>query len=105
MPDPDAWGHPAELERRLRAADLDASVEQRPFVWSFPSAAAGADHFLTNAGPFIAFARAAAAAGNGDRVRELLIEAMEEVNQATDGTCLAPAPYLLGIGRKPEDTA
>jgi len=46
-------------------------------------------------------ARAAAAVGNGDRVRTLLIEALEEVNQATDGTCLAPAPYLLGVGVKP----
>ena len=99
-PAPDAWGDPDEVVRRLAAAGLVAEVHLREFYWSFPSSEACADFFLGNAGPFIACAEAAAAAGAGDRLREVLVDALGSVNQATDGTCRAPAPYLLAVASR-----
>lgn len=99
-PGPDAWGDPDELVRRLAAAGLHAEVHLREFHWSFPSAEACADFFLGYAGPFIACAEAATAAGTGDRLREVLVDALDSVNQATDGTCRAPAPYLLAVASR-----
>lgn len=100
-PDPDAWGDPAEVARRLEAAGLAAEVHRRDdFWWTFPSTAAAADFFLEVAGPFIAFQHAADAAGNGDKVRDLLIAALDSVNEAEDGTCRVRAPYNLGVARR-----
>ena len=100
-PDPDAWGDPDELRRRLEAVGLDVEVHRREFHWSFPTSEETADFFLANAGPFIAFTEAATAAGNGDKVRGRLVDALDSVNQAVDGSCRAPAPYLLAVARKP----
>jgi SAM-dependent methyltransferase len=101
-PDPDAWGQPETMQARLEAAGLqDVQVEVRDFHWSFPSSEDAADFYLAHAGPFIAFRHAAEAAGNGDKVRGEVIAALDEWNQAVDGSLKVPAPYLLGRGAKP----
>ncbi len=100
-PQPDAWGDPDEAARRLTVAGLETEVEIRPFHWTFPSTGHTADLFLSSAGPFIAFQQAANDAGHGDEVRDELSAALDEANEATDGTCVLPAPYLLALGRRP----
>lgn len=100
-PDPDAWGDPDEVARRLEAVGLAAEVHRRTdFWWTFPSTADAADFFLESAGPFIAFRHAAAEAGHGDEVRGVLIAALDSVNEADDATCLVRAPYNLGVARR-----
>jgi SAM-dependent methyltransferase len=101
-PDPDAWGRPDTMRQRLEDAGLrDVEVEEREFHWSFPSTDDAVDFFLAHAGPFIAFRQAAEAAGNGDEVRPAIVAALDESNQAVDGSLRVLAPYVLGRGTKP----
>ena len=92
---PDDWGDPEEAARRLAAVGVDAHVEQRGFTWAFATYDDAFDTFTTAAGPFVAFMSAMAASGQADLARRRFMEAMEEENEATDGTCRLAAPYLL----------
>jgi SAM-dependent methyltransferase len=112
-----SWGDPVELADLLgggaggpggsgRAggpggARLDVVVRPGSFHWRFPSTAGARDFFLATAGGYITFDEAVAAAGRPGAVRESLLAAMDEANEATDGTCALPAPYLLAVGRRP----
>lgn len=96
-PDPDAWGDPEEVRRRLEAAGLDVQVESRPLSWTFPSTQAAMDFFLTNAGPFIAFMEATTAAGRADEALATLQATVDDTNQASDGSVELEAPYLLAV--------
>lgn len=101
-PDPDAWGRPDTMQERLEAAGLqDVQVAERDFHWTFPSTTDAADFFLTHAGPFIAFQAAAESVGNGDKVRGEVEAALDEWNEAVDGSLQVAAPYLLATARKP----
>lgn len=96
-PRPDDWGDPDEMRGRLTEAGLDAEVHVRDFAWVLPSPQAAVDFFLANAASFIAFRDAATRAGHGDAVVPTLLQAVEDSNQATDGTCHLAAPYLLAV--------
>jgi hypothetical protein len=101
-PDPDAWSDPATMQQRLEQAGLtDVQVEERDFHWTFPSTDDAVDFFLAHAGPFIAFRHAAESVGNGDKVRGEVVAALDEWNEAVDGSLQVRAPYLLGTARKP----
>lgn len=99
-PTPEEWGDPATAARRLAEAGLDPTVEVRPFFWRFPSGTAARDVFVGAAGPFVAFMEDASARGLGKEALDHLTAAIDESNQATDGTCVLSAPYLLAIGRR-----
>lgn len=94
-PSPDEWGDADVARGRLAAAGLSTKAEQRSFAWRFPSPAAALETFSTAAGPFVAFVDALDAIGRADEGKALLLEAIEESNVATDGSCTLPAPYLL----------
>ena len=94
-PVPDDWGDPDEARGRLAAAGLSSKAEQRNFAWRFPSPADALDTFATAAGPIVAFLEALGPVGKAEEGRALLLEAIEEANVATDGSCTLPAPYLL----------
>ena len=98
----DRWGDQALVEDLLgrSGAGLDVVVRPGTFHWRFPSTAEARDFFLATAGGFIAFDEAVAASGRPGAVRESLLAAMDEANEATDGTCVMPAPYLLAVGRR-----
>jgi SAM-dependent methyltransferase len=105
-----SWGDPAELADLLGGgsggaggAGLDVVVRPGSFHWRFPSTAEARDFFLATAGGFITFDEAVASAGRPGAVRESLLAAMDEANEATDGTCVLPAPYLLAVGRRPAE--
>jgi len=94
-PTPDDWGDPDTMAMRMDVAGLAATIEERPFVWRFPSAEAALETFVTAAGPFVMFMEAMRAQDKAEAARTALLEAMEETNVATDGTCALPADYLL----------
>lgn len=94
-PQPDDWGEPQEVTRRMAAAGLDAVVERRDFVWHFPSPEAAFETFVTSAGPYVMFMETMREQGTADRARSAMLDAMQETNLATDGTCELPAAYLL----------
>lgn len=97
-PRSEAWGDPEEALGLLSAAGITATVERREFYWQLPSVAEGAQFFAEAAGPFVALFAAAEARGTRDQVAAALVTAMDEANQATDGTCRLPAPYLVIVG-------
>lgn len=99
-PQPDAWGDSDETKRRFAAAGLDVTVEVRPFQWSFASVEECMTFFETSAAPFITFFEAMRAAGTEDEARECLGAALDEVNEATDGTCVLPSPFVLAVARR-----
>ncbi len=99
-PQPDAWGDPDEMERRLTAAGLASTVEIRSFTWEFASEPEALDTFVTSAGPYVQFLRTATELGMVDRARALLAEALADANVATNGACRLPAPYLMGLARR-----
>ena len=97
----EAWGDVKTVERRLTAAGLDAEVSTRSFAWRFPSVEE-AVAVLTSASPPHATALArGAAAGVHDELLAIVEGIIRERNDATDGTCSLPAPWLLSIARRP----
>jgi SAM-dependent methyltransferase len=96
-PQPDAWGDPDEVARRLAAAGLDATVETRSFTWEFASEQEALDTFTTSAGPYVQFLATATQLGLADEALALLREALADSNVATGGTCRLPAPYLMAL--------
>lgn len=99
-PTPDEWGDPVKAAQRLLAAGLRPTVELHPFFWRFPSVATARDVFVSAAGPFVAFMEAASARDRGQEALDHLTAAIDESNQADDGTCTLSAPYLLAVGRR-----
>ena len=97
------WGDAEAAVARFEAAGLEARAEERSFAWEMPSVKSCASFFETAAGPFVALFDHAAMQATTEQVRAALIEAMDEANEATDGTCRLPAPYLLVTGRRPID--
>jgi SAM-dependent methyltransferase len=99
-PRPDEWGDPAVAVARFDAVGIDATAGVRPFFWTMPSVTACASLFESSAGPFIALFQHAAAQGTTEEVHAALVEVMTEANEATDGTCRLPAPFVLVTGRR-----
>lgn len=97
----DEWGIPEEAARRLAAVGLEPEVTVRPFDWRFPNEEVALATFLEAAGPFVMFMEAATAMGVGDEARAAAAAAVHEANEATDGTCRLPAPYVLVIASRP----
>jgi SAM-dependent methyltransferase len=104
-PQPDAWGVPDELARRLDAAGLDGRIHHRPLSWDFASTDDARDFFVQNVGPFIAFSEAARGMGNEEQFFAELEAVMAQTNTATNGRLVLPAPYLLAIATKPSSSA
>jgi SAM-dependent methyltransferase len=97
---PEEWGDPAVAEARLRSAGLEPAVSRHEFRWRFPSEQDALDTFFTAAGPFVSLLEGATAAGRGEEARRTVAEAVSAQNQATDGTCVLPAPWLLLVARR-----
>jgi SAM-dependent methyltransferase len=91
----DAWGTADAVQERFARAGMAVEVSIRPFAWLFDSVEAASDTLLTASPPHVASLAAAEAEGKADELRALLREVLDEENQATDGSCLLPAPYLL----------
>ncbi len=99
-PQPDAWGDPDEVARRMAAAGLEATVEIRTFTWEFESEQEALDTFVRSAGPYVQFLATAAERGVADQAMAVLRDALSELNVATGGACRLPAPYLLALARR-----
>lgn len=93
----DEWGDAETIARRLTASGLTAEVSRRPFSWTFRSVDVAID-FLSSASPMHVTALAKAAeAGVANELRVRLAAIVEEANEATDGSCSLPAPWLLAV--------
>jgi SAM-dependent methyltransferase len=99
-PTPDEWGDPDEVVNRFAAAGLRATVERRSFAWRFSSEEEALETFLGAAGPYVQFMETASSVGRADEALHELRAALAETNEAGDGTCRLPAPYLLAVSRR-----
>jgi SAM-dependent methyltransferase len=99
-PRPDEWGDSDEVVRRFAAAGLRARVESRSFAFQFSSEEDALATFLGAAGPYVQFIETASSLGRADEALDELRAALAETNQASDGTCRLPAPYLLAISQR-----
>ena len=98
-PTPDDWGDPDELDRRFAAAGLRAEVEERPFAFRYASVDEALGTLTTAAGPFVQFLETAERVGRRQEALDELHRVLREVNEASDGSCVLPAPYLLARAR------
>jgi ubiquinone/menaquinone biosynthesis C-methylase UbiE len=90
---PDRWGTEAGLQELLGAGIADFAITRRNFVFR----AISADHWLQFFLEFFGPAKMAYAALESPRREEFandLRTLLEQANQATDGTLIAPAEYL-----------
>jgi ubiquinone/menaquinone biosynthesis C-methylase UbiE len=98
-PRPDEWGDPDEVVRRFAAAGLRATIERRSFQFRFSSEEEAFETFVGAAGPYVQFMETASRFGRADEARSALRAALAESNEASDGTCRLPAPYLLAVSQ------
>jgi SAM-dependent methyltransferase len=99
-PRPDEWGDPDEVARRFAAVGLPATVERRSFEFRFASEEEALETFLGAAGPYVQLMETAAGLGRADEARHELRAALAEINEAGDGACRLPAPYLLATAQR-----
>jgi ubiquinone/menaquinone biosynthesis C-methylase UbiE len=99
-PTPDEWGDPDEVVSRFAAAGLHATVERRSFAFRFSSEEQALETFLATVGPYVQFMETATSLGRADEARHELRAALAETNEASDGTCRLPAPYLLAVSHR-----
>jgi len=99
-PTPDQWGNPDEVVTRFAAAGLRAVIERRSFAFRFSSEEDALETFLGASGPYVQFMEAAARLGRADEARRELRAALAEFNDAGDGACRLPAPYLLATAAR-----
>jgi hypothetical protein len=99
-PAPDEWGDPDETVRRFAAAGLFTTVERRSFAFQFSSEEEGLKTFLSAAGPYVQFMETASRLGRADEALHEFRTALADSNEASDGTCRLPAPYLLAKSRR-----
>jgi ubiquinone/menaquinone biosynthesis C-methylase UbiE len=99
-PTPDQWGDPDEVVRRFEAAGLRATVDRRSFEFRFSSEQEALETFVSAAGPYVQFMETATRLGRADEARSEFRAALAESNEAGDGICRLPAPYLLAVSQR-----
>jgi SAM-dependent methyltransferase len=94
----DEWGDAETIARRLTANGLTAEVSRRPFSWTFRSVDAAIDLLSSASPPHVTALAKAAEVGVAEELRMRFGAIVEEANEATDGSCSLPAPWLLAVG-------
>ena len=84
------------MVRRFEAAGLSVSVETRPFAFRFASEEDAIATLLGSSAPFIRILEVAATLGRADEALDELRATVAGGNESRDGSCVLPAPFLLG---------
>ena len=79
---------------------MSVSVETRPFAFRFASEEDAIATFLGTAGPYIRIVEVAATLGRADEALDELRATVADGNEARDGSCVLPGPFLLAVGRR-----
>jgi hypothetical protein len=96
---PALWGDRGHLAT-LFPAGQEIHATEREFVFRYRSAAHWLEVFRTYYGP-VHKAFEAVGGGGRDALQADLMQLLGAVNMASDGTFVAPSPYLEAVIRKP----
>jgi SAM-dependent methyltransferase len=97
---PPLWGSEEYVGGLFRDAGVDLAFERATAPWRFDSADDYVSFMETAYGPTVKARERLTADGTWDDCRRDLVEMMDGRNEATDGTLLVPAEYLVVVGRK-----
>jgi len=99
LPQPFAWGEPADLTGRLAELASDIRLQPGEVIMTFDSVAAGLEFFERTNGPHIALRSMLPADGYATFMRDA--EAlMRELNRSTDGHLELRSAYLNVVARR-----
>ena len=97
---PPLWGSEPHVRDLFAGTGLELTFATGHNPWRFDSAEDWVTFMETNYGPTLRARERLTAEGRWDACREEILAMAERRNEATDGTLLLRAEYLLAVGRK-----
>jgi SAM-dependent methyltransferase len=97
---PPLWGSEAHVRRLFAASSVELEFARGHNPWRFVSPEAWVAFMETNYGPTLKARQRLEAEGTWDACRAEILALAERRNDATDGSLLMRAEYLITIGRK-----
>jgi SAM-dependent methyltransferase len=97
---PPLWGSEPHVRTLFADTGVELDFASGHNPWRFDSAEDCVAFFETNYGPTLKARERLTAEGRWDACREQILDMAERRNEATDGTLLLRAEYLVVIGRK-----
>ena len=94
------WGDADQIGDRLAAAGLEVDVTARPFAWRFGSIDDAVATITATSPPHVTALARAAEVGRRDEVQAAFVDVVTTANEATDGSCSLPAPWLLAVAHR-----
>lgn len=94
------WGDEDHVRRLFSGTGVDLEFHHGANPWGFPSAEAYTAFMEDYYGPLVKVRERLTAEGRWEDCRSEIIDLVNELNTATDGTLRFDAKYLVTIGRK-----
>lgn len=98
--EPAPWGHEAHLSGRFAGTGIEWTFARGCNPWRFTSAEAWTRFMETNYGPAVNARVQLTADDRWEECRTEIVDLVEGLNAARDGSFLLRAEYLVAIGRK-----
>jgi len=95
------WGDPDHVRGLFASHDVALRFERPEFTITFDSVEAFESFVFENSGAMIAARRALEAMGGWDEAHVAMREAMDQTNEANDGSYRVAWDFLLTVGTKP----
>ena len=97
---PPLWGSETHVRSLFADSGIEWEFSRGHNPWRFASAEEWTAFMETNYGPTVKARERLTADGTWDECRGEIVALAEALNEASDGTLLIPAEYLVAIGRK-----
>ena len=97
---PPLWGSPDHVRRLFADSRVELDFHRGHNPWSFESAEAWVAFMETAYGPTVKARAKLTAEGSWDECRAEMVALAERLNEATDGSLLMQAEYLITIAHK-----
>ena len=101
---PPLWGSEAHVERLFEGTGVELTFANGHNPWRFDSAEHWVAFLETNYGPTLKARERLTGEGRWDDCRAEIVAMAERRNEATDGTLLLMAEYLVAVGHKRTDS-
>jgi SAM-dependent methyltransferase len=97
---PPLWGNPEHVRRLFASSRVELDFQRGHNPWSFESAEAWVAFMETAYGPTVKARAKLTAEGRWDECRAEMVALAERRNEATDGSLLMQAEYLITVAHK-----